>query len=118
MAKKRLSKSSLLWFIRSRSYVTIPDLRRRFNVDRDEDILPMEGPGGRVYVGLPKEPRQMLQDLWREGKVGLEMSVDIRAPVVLGVFSINYRAQGEPHQGVRPESGESETGNGSTAAAS
>ena len=109
MAKKRLSKSSMLWFIRSRSYVTLPDLRRRFNIVADEETLPMEGPGGRVYVGLPKEPRQMLQDLWREGKVGLELSVAVQAPVVLGVFSLNNRGSNTQVPTARSELDEDET---------
>ncbi len=54
MAKKRLSKSSLLWLVRSRSYISVADVRRRFNVDSSDDVTSMLGPGGRVYVGLPK----------------------------------------------------------------
>jgi len=89
--KKRLSKSSLLWFIRSRSYVSIPDIRRRFNLTAGDDVTVMVVPDGRVYVGLPSEAARVLADLVREGRVGLELAPGILAKAVTGVYIIPGR---------------------------
>jgi hypothetical protein len=88
MARKRLSKSSLLWFIRSRSYVTLADVRRRFGVELGEDVSGIRGPQGLAFVGLPSQQARMLQELWCEGKIGLEFAHDIMAPSVNGVYGI------------------------------
>jgi hypothetical protein len=96
LVKKRLSKSSLLWFVRSRSYVTIADVRRRFAVglEGNDDVSAMTGPtGSRAYVGLPPLQARLLQDLWQEGRVGLEMAADIKAPSVTGVYGIYQRGE-------------------------
>jgi hypothetical protein len=73
-----MSKSSLLWFIRSRSYVTVADLRRRFGIVGSDEVTAVVGPKGRVYVGLPAAQSDMLRDLWRDGKIGFEFQP--RAP--------------------------------------
>ena len=91
MPKKRMSKSSLLWFIRNRSYVTVADLRRRFGVVDSDDVTSIVGPQGRVYVGLPAAQSDMLSDLLRDGRIGFEMAMDIKAPTVTGVFGIYQR---------------------------
>ncbi len=88
MARKRLSKSSLLWFIRSRSYVTLADVRRRFGVEMGEDVSGIRGPQGLAFVGLPSQQARILQELWCEGKIGLEFAHDIMAPSVNGVYGI------------------------------
>ena len=88
MARKRLSKSSLLWFVRSRSYVTLADVRRRFGVDVGDDVSAIRGPAGLAFVGLPGTQAKVLQELWCEGKVGLEFAHDIMAPSVSGVYGI------------------------------
>jgi hypothetical protein len=93
VAKKRLSKSSLLWLVRSRSYISVADVRRRFGVEASDEVTPMVGPAGRVYVGLPVGQAKLLEDLWREGKVGLELAPDVRAPVVTGVYGIFRRGE-------------------------
>jgi len=93
--KKRLGKSSLLWFIRSRSFVSIPDIRRRFNLPCAEDevsaiALSREGT---VYVGLPREAAKLLQDLVREEKVGLELEPGIVARAATGVYVVPHRGE-------------------------
>lgn len=92
VVKKRLSKSSLNWFIRTRSYVTVPDLRRRFNIDGGDEVVAMEGPGGRAYIGLPQDAGQLVQDLWREGKIGLDLALDVHARSVTGLYTVPNRA--------------------------
>ncbi len=96
MPKKRLSKSSLLWFIRSRSYVTIADVRRRFGLtsgEASDEVTAIEGPAGRAFVGLPAHQARFLQDLWQEGKIGLELAMDIKAPTVTGVYGVYQRGE-------------------------
>lgn len=100
MAKKRLSKSSLLWFIRSRSYVTIADIRRRFGIvltdESSDEVTAIEGPAGHAFVGLPAHQARLLQELWKEGKVGLELAADIEAPTVTGVYGVYQRGERPP----------------------
>lgn len=108
MPKKRLSKSSLLWFIRSRSYVSVPDVRRRFNLEAGEDVFPIATSTGRAYIGLPADAARVLGDLVREGRIGLELRPGLMAKVALGVYVVpqphergqfdrgGYRAQIEP----------------------
>lgn len=88
MPKKRLSKSSLLWFIRSRSYVSIPDIRRRFNLDAGEDVSAIVGVNGRLFVGLPADAARVLGDLVKEGRVGLETEPGLLARAVVGAYVI------------------------------
>jgi hypothetical protein len=86
--KKRLSKSSLLWFIRSRSYASIPDIRRRFNLDVDDDVVAVITVHGRIYVGLPSDAARALGDLVRENRVGLELRPGLLARVAVGVYVV------------------------------
>ncbi len=98
MPKKRLSKSSLLWFIRSRSYASIPDIRRRFNLDVGEDVVAIPTSQGRVYVGLPSDAARALGDLVRENRVGLELRPGLLARVALGAYVIPQpRDRFSPH---------------------
>jgi hypothetical protein len=76
----------LLWFIRSRSYVSIPDVRRRFNLDEGEEVSPFVTQQGRVYVGLPSDATRALGDLVREGRIGLELQPGLMAKVAVGVY--------------------------------
>jgi hypothetical protein len=96
--KKRLSKSSLLWFIRSRSYVSIPDIRRRFNLDEREEISPFVSAQGRIYVGLPTDATRALGDLVREGRIGLELQPGLMAKVAVGVYVVPQARDRFPHQ--------------------
>ena len=114
MPKKRLSKSSLLWFIRSRSYVSIPDIRRRFNITNGDEVTPITGLDGRIYVGLPPEAARILGDLVRDGRVGLELQPGIHARAATGAFVIPHQ---NDHVAPTTEKEEDETG-GEPAAAS
>jgi len=85
-ANKRPSTSSLRRFITSRPYVAIAELRRRFVLDEPDAIFRLERDGVVAWVGLPQREATKLQDLWLRDEVGLELSVEVRAPVVVGVF--------------------------------
>ncbi len=84
--EKRQSPSTLLWFIRHKSYVPISEIRRRFFVDTDEGSFIEAGNHRRAYVGLPPGTAQSLEKLWQQGKIGLELSVEFDANVLIGVY--------------------------------
>jgi hypothetical protein len=42
--------------------------------------------GTTAYVGLPEREASKLQDLWQRDEVGVELSVEVRAPVIVGVY--------------------------------
>lgn len=75
-------------FIKSRAYVPMHELRRRFAIEGDDDdVTPVDmDPGVRVYVGLPNREGRLLGELLRSGDIGYELSFDPIAPIVVGVF--------------------------------
>ena len=74
-------------FIKSRPYVPVHELRRRFEIEGIEDeVSPVATEHGTIYVGLPPEQAQFLGDLIRSGDVGCEMLLDPDSPGVIGVF--------------------------------
>ena len=83
---KRQSPSTLLWFIRHKSYVPISEIRRRFVVDEEEGCFIEAGSNRRVFVGLPGGTAQSIQKLWQQGKIGFEFSVEFDADVLIGVY--------------------------------
>lgn len=90
MAKeKRQSPSTLLWFIRHKSYVPISEIRRRFSIDTEDGAFIDGGNHRRVYVGLPDGTAQSIEKLWKQGKIGLELSAEFDASVLIGVYPLN-----------------------------
>lgn len=85
-ATKRPSTSSLRRFITSRPYVTIAELRRRFGLTDPDGIGHLERNGTRAWIGLPEREAAKIQDLWQRDEVGLELSVEVHAPVVVGIY--------------------------------
>jgi len=91
-ARPRLYDSSctapqLRRFIKSRAYVPMHELRRRFGINGSEDdVTPVALDGTRVYVGLPSREGHLLGDLLRGGEVGFELSLDPVTPIVVGVY--------------------------------
>lgn len=85
-ANKRPSTSSLRRFITSRPYVTVAELRRRFGLDDPDAIAHLRRNGTSAWIGLPAREATKLQDLWDRGEVGMELSVEVNAPVVVGVY--------------------------------
>ncbi len=74
-------------FIKSRPYVPLHELRRRFELNgQADDVCPVQTPDGVVYVGLPPRECQLLGELVRSGDVGLELCRDPLVPIVMGVF--------------------------------
>ena len=74
--------------------------------------------GTSAYIGLPEREASKLQDLWQRDEVGLELSVEVHAPVVVGIYpmriarfvldqasGLNGHANGNgvhPHGSARP----------------
>ena len=74
-------------FIKSRPYVPMHELRRRFGIDGgDDDVTSVRLEPGWVYIGLPSREGTLLGDLLRAGEIGYELSLDPRSPIVIGVY--------------------------------
>ena len=74
-------------FIKSRPYVPLHELRRRFSIEGgDDDVTPVRMDPGWIYVGLPSHEGRLLGDLLRTGEIGYELSLDPRTPIVIGVY--------------------------------
>jgi hypothetical protein len=83
-------------FIKSRPYVPLHELRRRFELNGElDDVAPIRTPdGGTVYVGLPSRESQFLADLARDGDIGLDLCHDPLVPMVVGVYPIRPVTRG------------------------
>ncbi len=86
-ANKRPSTSSLRRYLTSRPYISVADIRRRFGLDT-EAMSVVSRNGTTAFVGLPEREATKLQDLWQRDEVGVELSVEVRAPVIVGVYPI------------------------------
>ncbi len=74
-------------FIKSRPYVPMHELRRRFGIEgADDDVTPVRVGPGWIYVGLPCREGLLLGELLRAGEIGYELSLDPRTPIVIGVY--------------------------------
>jgi hypothetical protein len=74
-------------FIKSRPYVPMHELRRRFGINGAEDEVSSIDLGAtRVYVGLPLREGSLLGELLRGGDIGYELSLDPRTPIVIGLY--------------------------------
>jgi hypothetical protein len=85
-SSKRPSTSSLRRFLTSRAYVPVAEIRRRFGIDDPDCICRVERGTEIMFVGLPEREAMKIQDLWVRGEIGLERSVEVRAPVVIGIY--------------------------------
>lgn len=83
--RRKLKSSSLYWFISSRHYVPISEIRRRFHIDATDGTL-LHDDEGLVHIGLPESVAQAIVDLKRKGKIGLEYAPEYDIRIVIGVF--------------------------------
>ena len=82
-------------FIKSRPYVPMHELRRRFGIDGgDDDVTPVRLQPGWIYVGLPSREGMLLGELLRAGEIGYELSLDPRSPIVIGVYPMRPITRG------------------------
>jgi hypothetical protein len=81
------TQAQLRRFIKSRPYVPMHELRRRFGLNgSDDDVSPVDIDGRRLFVGLPPRESGLLGELLRQGDVGYELLLDPVSPIVIGVF--------------------------------
>jgi hypothetical protein len=74
-------------FIKSRAWVPMHELRRRFAINGSEDEMTLvEVDGSQLFIGLPDREGRILGDFLRGGEVGFELSHDPASPVVVGVY--------------------------------
>jgi hypothetical protein len=83
------TQAQLRRFIKSRPYVPLHELRRRFGLNgSDDDVSPVDLDGHRLFVGLPARESVLLGELMRQGDVGYELLLDPTSPIIVGVFPI------------------------------
>ena len=99
-ARSGATPAQLRRFIKSRPYVPLHELRRRFGLNgHDDDVVALQLDAGRIFVGLPPDEGRMLGELIRQGEVGCELSLDPATPVVVGVFPIRPVVLGRAPRG-------------------
>jgi hypothetical protein len=81
------TQAQLRRFIKSRPYVPLHELRRRFALNGPEDeVSPVDVGGRLLFVGLPARESALLGDLLRQGDVGYETLLDPVSPLIVGVY--------------------------------
>ena len=81
------TQAQLRRFIKSRPYVPLHELRRRFGLNGDDDdVCGADIDGRRLFIGLPERETGLLGELLRQGDVGYELLLDPTSPIVIGVF--------------------------------
>jgi hypothetical protein len=81
------TQAQLRRFIKSRPYVPLHELRRRFGLNgSDDDVSSVEVDGHVLFVGLPRRECGLLGELLRQGDVGYELLLDPTSPIIIGVF--------------------------------
>ena len=83
------TQAQLRRFIKSRAYVPMHELRRRFAINGDaDDVLAVETQDGRYWAGLPSRECGFLAELVDKGEVGLELCHDPCVDMIIGVYAI------------------------------
>jgi hypothetical protein len=81
------TQAQLRRFIKSRPWIPMHELRRRFGIwGDDDDVSPVRTGASTIFVGLPPSEARMLGELLAGGDVGYELSLDPVTPVVVGVY--------------------------------
>jgi hypothetical protein len=83
------TQAQLRRFIKSRAYVPMHELRRRFDINGGaDDVQPVRTRDGRVWVGLPVRESGFIAELVDRGEIGLELCHDPCVDMVIGVYAI------------------------------
>ncbi len=95
-AERTATAPQLRRFIKSRAYVPMHELRRRFAITGgDDEVTPVDlEPRKRVFVGLPEREGRLLGELLRAGDIGYELSLDPISPIVVGVYPMRPVTRG------------------------
>ena len=82
---KRVTKGNLWGFIQSRAYASVADVRRMFSMEVDgASAIPTSE--GTCYIGLPPEAADLVGQLSREGRIALDLNLNVKARVVQGIY--------------------------------
>jgi hypothetical protein len=74
-------------FIKSRPWIPMHELRRRFGIVGDDDtVSPMRVGSRTLFIGLPPPEARLMGELLASGDVGYELSLDPVTPIVVGVY--------------------------------
>jgi hypothetical protein len=85
--RSNCTTAQLRRFIKSRPWVPMHELRRRFGIwGADDDVSPMRVGALTLFIGLPPSESGMMAELLSGGDVGYELSLDPGAPIVVGVY--------------------------------
>ena len=83
------TQAQLRRFIKSRAYVPMHELRRRFTIDGEaDDVRAVKTRDGRYWAGLPERECGFLAELVDRGEVGVELCHDPSVDMIIGVFAI------------------------------
>ena len=83
------TQAQLRRFIKSRAYVPMHELRRRFTINGEaDDVRAVETRDGRYWAGLPERECGFLADLVDKGEVGVELCHDPCVDMIVGVYAI------------------------------
>jgi hypothetical protein len=104
-AAKRPSTSSLRRFVSSRPYVPVGELRRRFGLDEPDTMIRISRNGTSAFIGVPAREAAKLEELWGRDELGVELSVDVHAPVVVGVYPMRIARYVAEHHGTNGTNG-------------
>ena len=92
---KRITKGNLWGFIQSRAYASVADVRRMFSMEV-EGASAIPTSEGTCYIGLPPDAAELVGQLSREGRVGLDLNLNVKARVVQGLYPARLPAQRQP----------------------
>ena len=74
-------------FIKSRPWIPLHELRRRFDiVGVDDEVHPIRVGEETLFIGLPAAEGELVAELLMSGDVGYELSLDPSVPVIVGVY--------------------------------
>jgi hypothetical protein len=86
-SRSTCTTAQLRRFIKSRPWVPMHELRRRFGIwGADDDVTPIRVGDQTLFIGLPDAEGRMVAELLAGGDVGFELSLDPGAPIVVGVY--------------------------------
>ncbi len=85
----RCTQAQLRRFIKSRPYVPMHELRRRFELNgQADDVSPVLIADDTIWVGLPGREAAFIGELVRQGEIGLELCHDPVVRMVVGVYAM------------------------------
>jgi hypothetical protein len=83
------TQAQLRRFIKSRPYVPMHELRRRFELNgQPDDVTPIRSADGTIWIGLPDRESGFVEELLRQGDIGVELCRDPSVRIVVGVFAM------------------------------